>query len=190
MEKLNDFILKVMRPFVKWWGALHMPFTHKKVTGLHYYKYRDMIKEGTVFLTSAEGEFSNLINPSEYKHGAVYLGKVGNIPMVLESVGRGVVLTDLVSFMTTKDKIVAFEPGFEYNKETFKAGSAHLLGSEYDYLFSSGNKKYYCFEAVVQMFMMAGAGKEWIVENKLGRSYFTSTTFTEDSSFHKLFEVK
>jgi len=181
---------KAIEPIVKWWGGLHLPFTHKKLTGVHYFMYRDMIKVGTTFATATYGEFSNLINPSELPHGAVYIGKVKGIPSVLEAIGKGVVLTDLVTFLTTKDRVIAFEPGFEFDKENFASHASKIEGLEYDYIFTSDNKKFYCFEAVVQMFIMAGATKEWIVERKFNESYFTSDTFTKDASFHKLFEVK
>jgi len=68
------WLLKILKPIVIWISHKHFPWTHKKITGDHYYKWRDKITPGCVILSSTNGELSNLINPSDIKHGALYTG--------------------------------------------------------------------------------------------------------------------
>jgi hypothetical protein len=155
MIKVYQFILRCLKPFVVWWGKLHMPFTHKKVTGKHYYLLRDKIKIGTVFLTRIDGEFSNIINPEHIPHGALYVGDIHGtgVRYVVEALGKGVVLTDLVTFLTTKDLVVGVLPKFLTNEDMPKLQSAALAikGLPYDYLFSKDKKAFYCFEVVAHV---------------------------------------
>ena len=159
MIKVYDFILTVLGPFIRWWGALHFPFIHKKVTGKHYYKWRDQIQPGMVFLTKTRGELSNWINPMEIKHSGIYVGNLGSgdTYYVLEAVGRGVVLTDLVSFLTSKDLVIGCKPKFIRDSNS---GFAYVLheaarkyeGIPYDYMFQKDAKAFYCFELVAACF--------------------------------------
>jgi len=112
MDAVYRFILTCLKPFVIWFGSLYAPFTRKKVTGKHYYLLRDEIEVGTVLLTVTEGEFSNLINPEKLKHAGTYVGNIlgTGVRYVIEAVGKGVVLTDLVTFLTTKDLVVGCKP--------------------------------------------------------------------------------
>ena len=152
MIKFYDFLLTVLGPFIRWWGKLHFPFTHKKITGQDYYNWRDEIAVGTVLLTKTNGEFSNLINPIPLKHAGIYVGRVkeDNICYVAEAVGQGVVLTDLVTFLTTKDVVVLCHPKFIRNTEDFNAklqtSVLKFVGLPYDYLFQKSGKAFYCFE--------------------------------------------
>jgi len=52
-----------------------MPFSKKKITGDHYFVWRDQISKGHVFLANTNGVGTNLINPAELKHGAIYYGR-------------------------------------------------------------------------------------------------------------------
>lgn len=152
MIKFWAFIIKLITPFVKWWGSLHFPFTRRKITGVDYYNIRSKILPGDVFLTSIRGEPSNLINPCEYKHGAIYLGEdADGFRWVLEAVGGGVRKIDLVTFLTTKDVLVVLKPKFLGMPERLSLAekSAYLIGLKYDYDFSLENTAYYCFEAVI-----------------------------------------
>lgn len=195
MKTFYDFILKLLRPFVKWWGGLHFPFTRKKVTGIHYYKYRDLIKTGTVLLTKTEGELSNYINPvsKEIKHGGLYIGSIKGIPTVIEAVGKGVVFTDLVSFLTSKDRVIALKPDFitDNDRVMIRQEAEKRKGLPYDYLFRSGNKKFYCFELIVDIFKSVRSNAilkyEEIVK---GYKIYDEGTFLNDERFFILFDTK
>lgn len=162
-----------------------VPYSHKKVTGMHYLLWRDNIKAGTVFITNTLGAGSNLINPSEINHAGIYFGfglldyindviekykdhedkesidlvsrlqhtlkkyNVRNeINYVIEAVGQGVVPTDLVSFLTSKDLVVGKQPTFCSDELALDASrlAVYDLGKKYDYSFSHKDDTKYCFE--------------------------------------------
>jgi len=178
-----SWLLTKLKPFVVWWGKLHAPFTHKRVTGKHYYMLRDKITVGTVFLTTTRGEFSNLINPEKIKHAGIYIGG-DKIKYVLEAVGRGVVKTDLVSFLTTKDLVIGLEPTFlgpdDITGVPYEA--QRIIGIPYDYLFANGTKAFYCFEAVAHIFKMLRPEVQLISKQIIkGKSTYGHQTFLEDT---------
>lgn len=152
MTVIYDFILSSIRPFLIWWGKLHFPFSKKRITGEDYYNWRDSIEIGTVILTKTRGEFSNLINPTQIKHAGIYVGDINNNGKfyVAEATARGVILTDLVTFLTTKDLAVGCKPMFIRNRDQFeeeiKKSTLRFIGLPYDYLFKKGGTAFYCFE--------------------------------------------
>lgn len=199
----------------------------KGINGDHYFLWRDRIQVGYVFLTTASGYGSNLINPSDYNHGALYFGKglksailkelsiqegrqdlkpdlsvldrihrlqkfadnpliKDDICYVLESVGAGVIATNLVKFLTTKDKVKIYKPLFASNNDRiFTAREAICdLGLPYDFGFTSTNEAKYCFEYVAQAYERAVGVKL----NKVNYDFmglhlydlFLSSTFDED----------
>ena len=158
MQSFYKLIFKAATPFVKWWGKLHIPFTHKRVTGRHYYLLRDKITVGTVLLTTTNGEFSNLINPEKIKHAGIYAGDIyGNgIRYVVEALGKGVVTTDLVTFLTTKDLVIGCEPNYltDRDKAALPDEAKKILGIPYDFLFEKDSKALYCFEAAAYLLKM------------------------------------
>ena len=190
---MKVLLLKFLKPFIIFIGKLHFPFSRKKITGYHYYLWRDFIDVGMVFLTKTEGEISNYINPVAIKHGALYIGYVDGIPTVIEALGRGVVYTDLITFLTSKDRVIGLKPTFLNNiDQTFIPNEAlKLKGIPYDYLFSSGNKKYYCFELVAEIFKSVKPSvilaKEEIVKRY---NIYSENTFLDDDRFLKVFDSK
>lgn len=197
MIKFYDYLLIILRPLIIFFGKSHLPFTRKKINGLHYYIYREKIKIGTVFLTKTRGEFSNLINPNQLKHGAIYVGEMydDGIKYVLEATGYGVVLTDLVSFLCSKDELVIINPKFirnfitlEYNTKTL---AKKLIGMPYDYLFNSDGRAFYCFELVAQIFKATypeiNLKCKEIVK---GKRIFNDETFLDNKFFEVAFDSR
>jgi len=180
-----DWLLKKLKPFTVWWGKLHLPFTRKKITGKFYYKVRDLIEPGTVLLTSTHGEFSNLINPVDIKHGAIYIGKAADgICYVTEALGRGVVKTDLITFLTTKDVVVGVKPTFLLPQEAplIKMEAEKLIGIPYDYLFQKDRKKLYCFENIATVFKAVRPDLNLkCTEIVKGKRIYDSNTFLKDA---------
>lgn len=152
MKNFVVWLLELIRPIVKKIGAIHIPFSRKKVTGVHYYAYRDQIFPGTILLSSTNGEFSNILNPMKIKHGGIYIGMFNNIGYVLEATGKGVYLKDLVTFMTTKDLVMGLNPKIEVNETDLRSKIDKYLGASYDYQFSSDNKSYYCYELIAKIY--------------------------------------
>jgi uncharacterized protein YycO len=145
MEKLT--------PFIKWIGQLHMPYSRKLITGKEYYLYRDFLEEGDVILTKTYGEASNFINAGEMKHAAIYVGG-GTVKYVIEAVGKGVIKTNLIDFMLTKDEIVILRPLniAEYKIKEAITKATNYVGYQYDYMFSFINKSLYCAELVYECY--------------------------------------
>ena len=197
MNSIYNFLLKVLKPFIIWFGSLHFPFTHKKITGEHYYKWRDSIDVGTVFLSKTRGELSNILNPLEIKHGAIYVGKIkgDDVCYVAEAVGRGVVLTDLVSFMTSKDTLIAVEPTFLRDEEVFEkslhAVTGYVLGTPYDYLFQEGGEAFYCFELVQHLLSEIYSGLSLQAKEIVkGKKIYDANTFLDERFFKVIFDSR
>lgn len=153
MIKLYDILLTLLTPFIFITGKIGLP--HRKITGEHYFKYRDSINVGDIFLTKTNWELSNITNPCELKHGAVYVGNVygDEIKYVLESTADGVILTNLVDFLLSKDVVIITELKAvlkrEVTKEQIHKIALKLKGTPYDYLFRPEGKSLYCFETCV-----------------------------------------
>jgi hypothetical protein len=192
MQKFLEKIIKLSEPIVKWWGRLHIPFTHKQITGRFLYKYSPLFKPGDIFLTKTRGEFSNIINPSVLKHGGIFFGTglktailheidllehgdtdrvnllkmiqdydiEDHVPYVIEAIGRGVVPTDLATFMLSKDVFVVTR--WVHDNLTPKEAafeSLNYLLWPYDYGFKIGNKKMYCFELCATSYINTNQAK-------------------------------
>ena len=193
MTLLYTWILKTLKPFVKWWGKLHLPFTKKLITGEHYFIWRDSINVGDVLLTSTYGELSNLINPADIKHAGIYIGYVDGIPTVAEALGKGIVYTDLVTFLTTKDLVVNCRPDFldTRNRAEISIEAYKRKGLPYDYVFSSGNKGLYCFELAVDIFKTVIPNvilkQEEVVK---GFKIYDENTFLDPNHFSIIFDSR
>lgn len=137
IQELRAFLLWALYPFLKWASGKHLPYTHKGVTGLDYYKVLPLLKPGHIFVTKIRGELTSLIIPGYWSHAAIYTPQViGNInEFVTEAEGPGVVRTDLVTFLTTKDAFMILEPiGVPDYVMDLAADMAHRgLGERYDY---------------------------------------------------------
>ena len=76
MQKFFTKLFWKMKPLMDWIDkTFTIPFSVKKITGDHYYEWRDTIRPGTIFLSNTKGVGSNLINPAEFKHSAIYFGQ-------------------------------------------------------------------------------------------------------------------
>jgi len=195
LSSFYKFILRKTTPFIKWVGKIHSPWSRKLINGKFYYTIREKVEPGTVLLTTTYGELSNLINPVSVKHGAIYIGKTtDDICYVTEAVGSGVVKTDLVTFLTTKDVVIVLKPNFltETDKTLLTGEAVKFLGVPYDYLFEHGKKALYCFENIVSVFKALrpelNYKKNEIVK---GKAVYDSSTFLSDKElFTVLFDSR
>lgn len=195
MKWFYQLILKAVTPLIITIGKIYAPYSKKKVTGKEYFIWRDFIEVGTVLLTKTEGELSNLINPvsKDIKHGGLYIGYIDGIPTVAEAVGKGVVFTDLVTFLTTKDRVIGLKPDFltQDDKAFIPVEADKREGLVYDYLFTSGNSAFYCFELIVDIFKSI---KPNVILNtvEIVKDYhiYDESTFLEDDRFFKLFDSR
>lgn len=192
------WILKKLAPITAKIGKLYWPFTRKKITGKHYFKLRDNINPGTILLTVTRGEFSNYLNPAKLKHAAIYIGRIDSTPIryVLEATGKGVVFTDLVTFMTTKDVLVISELSdsrklFMKTKDDFMAVAMRYHGKGYDYLFQKGNDEYYCFELCVKVLKdLAPSLYLKCFEVVKGKQIYSEKTLLDPSIFKTVYDSR
>ena len=187
---IYDFIFGMLKPFVKLFSKIHMPFSRKKVDGKDYYRVRNFIQPGTVLLTTVKGEFSNLYNPEKIKHGAIYLGRIlgDEVCYVLESTRKGTILTDLVTFMLRKDFVIGYSPKFEIDIARLQHIAKQIIGTKYDYFFKGNNNKLYCFESVAILLEYASEEKITLKKTLFGKMIYSCRSYTEDNRFEKIFD--
>ena len=193
MMKFYDILLTLLKPIIFIMGKIGLP--HRKITGAHYFKYRDSIDIGTVLLTRTDWELSNVTNPCELKHAGIYVGNIfgDEIKYVFESVGEGAVLTNLVDFMLGKDIVVGCQ--FKHRKADIQAilpkTVLRLKGTPYDYLFSQGGKAVYCFELAAiclkDVFPSLNLKVREIVK---GKKIYDHNTFLDPEFFEIVFDSR
>ena len=137
MAKFHRWLCDTLRPFLKWASGKHLPFTHKLITGKEYYKALPFLKPGSILLTKIRGDLTSLIIPGYWSHAAIYAPQtLGNInEFVIEAEGPGVVRTDLVSFLLSKDYFMILEPVGIPDEVMGAAADLAVkqLGKPYDY---------------------------------------------------------
>lgn len=189
MNAVYNFILWIIKPMIKILSKIHAPFSHKKINGKHYYKLRDELKIGSTILSSTSGELSNLYNPIKIKHAGIYVGDIlkDGIRYIAEATGEGVVLTDLVTFLTTKDLIIVCNPKFirtENQMEGIQERAMNYIGKEYDYYFDKSKDKMYCFELCFHALGNSHLKPREIIK---GKCIFDHNTFLDTLHFNVTF---
>lgn len=155
-------LLNALKPMTEWVGKQHAPFSHKLITGYHYYNSLQYLKKGVVLLSRKNGEMTNFLIPGGlsggFTHAAIYagmekfhaLGEEFEIPYVVEMIGKGAVKTDLLTFMLTKDRIAFQHPLFATDEQMAQAADWCVKQADekvpYDYLFDPKNKAFSCAE--------------------------------------------
>ena len=147
-------ILGALMPITKAIGKVHAPFSHKRVTGPDVFSVQKKMIPGTILLSYTRGELTNLFIPGTFTHAAIALDE----RWIVEAVGDGVRQNDIISFMTSKDRVVAlYLKGPPSNVMERAAGLASIsIGAPYDYLFESGNRAFYCSELVQWCYQRSG----------------------------------
>jgi len=171
------WIRRKLIPITRYLGNLKTPWTIKMVDGMDYERARKILKPGDVFLTRTLGHLSTIMIPGYWKHAAI-MGPKGD---VLEAIGRGVISNDLVSFMLSKDEVVIVRALFASPEVCLAAAkeAESLVGAEYDYEFSLGNKAFYCAELVYVAFKDASPSMAFTPRERLGIMTVTADDFFE-----------
>jgi hypothetical protein len=173
-------LLAAAVPTTKLIGKVHAPWAHKKVGGLHYNAALALLEPGDVLMSRTDGELTNLFIPGFWSHGAVYVGD----GWVVEAIGEGVVYTDLVTWMTTKDAVRVCRPLFASyaQREAAALWARSFVGRRYDYSFASGNDAFYCFELTYAIYQKAMGDespwtlrKTWGVDTVVGDDFDAAT---------------
>jgi len=191
--KFYDYLLFILKPLIVILGHIGLP--KRKFTGTNYYKLISLLEIGDTLLTKTDYEFSNLINPTKIKHGALYVGNVydDGIPYVFESIGDGVTLTDLYTFCKNKDLIVSVRCK-KSTKLSFSPLSKIVLrykGIKYDYLFNGDGKAFYCFELCgVVLREIFPTLKLKLHEVVKGKEIFDHNTFLDSENFTIIYDSR
>lgn len=200
LARFHGFILNLLKPFLEWASGKHLPFTHKLVTGLDYYKALPVLKPGSIFLTKIKGDLTSVIIPGYWSHAAIYAPQeIGNInEFVIEAEGPGVIRTDLVSFLTSKDAVMILEP---FLPDDVKSRASEIateqLGLPYDYAFEfhiSGQKSFYCSELVwwsyAKACIYAGLKSPFEPVMELGVPTISPDNIAASLNFHVTFDSR
>lgn len=196
MRKLLKFLAELFKPISKFISKISLPYNKKLVTGADYYRSRDRIKPGDIIITRLEGELTNAVIPGFWTHGAVYAGYLQifedsqeTFPCVIEATTKGLVLTDLVSFLMSKDYFVTLKPtSGSFSGEKAVDFLLKKLGTPYDWDFDytlCSNDEFYCFEASALAYNHAVSQDEDKLKGEgiLGKETFIANTFLNSKLF-------
>lgn len=144
MEFVRELIVRFFKPFFVWVGKQHLPYSKKRLKYEEVQLVLQHIRPGDVVLAKTLGELTNWFIPGPYKHGSMYCGN----NTIVEAIGKGVTLTNIIDFIMTKDYITVVRPVFctELDAELAARWALEQQGKPYDYEFKSNNKSFYCFE--------------------------------------------
>lgn len=168
-------------------GKIHAPWAHKKVKSKDYRDFTmKFLDEGTILISKTNGEVTNLFIPAFWSHAAIYTGA----GTVIESIGEGVVETDLIDYMMTKDFIVAVKPKMATVPQMSKAVdfARSQLGKPYDYSFQKDVKAFYCSELVQWSYNQANEYIPFDMKEVLGVITITPDDIAEGKEFVKVWE--
>jgi hypothetical protein len=96
------------------------------------------------------------------RHTLIEYNVKDEILYVLEAIGHGVIPTDLISFLTSKDLVIGKRATFCSSDLSLDASrvAAYDLGKEYDYSFSHADDTKYCFEVGADAYEGVVEGKK------------------------------
>lgn len=176
LATIRKFLLLRLVPITKWIGKTHLPYTKKLLHAAQYHYINEILKPGMILLTRTDGEASNLLIPGKYKHCAISI----NPRFIVEAVGRGVIMTDLIDFILSKDHIAILKPKFcsDLAMESAARWAADQIGKPYDYEFQSSYAAFYCCELSYAAYQTALGGQNpWRLREFWGEPTVTPDDF-------------
>lgn len=161
---LRRTILRTTYPLTRYLGDVHAPWSRRKLTSEDYHEVRTLLRSGDVILLTKKGEFSNLLIPGYWGHAAMYCGIQGSAAYVVEAIGKGVVKTDLIDTVLSRDALMICRPKYATPAQSNKASewAKDQIGKDYDLFFNPNNDAFYCSELI------------WLAyQNTMGETPFT-----------------
>jgi uncharacterized protein YycO len=152
------------------------PFNKKHITSRDYRTLKEKCIPGTILLSTTRGEITNLFIPGKYKHAAI----VVNENEVTEAVGKGVIRTDLIDFLMTKDYVIALNPLFAKPSEMKKAAQVAIdqEGKDYDFdIILSDFESFYCSELIYFAYDEVIEGIPFVPREVMGRDTIIPSDF-------------
>lgn len=123
---MNDFWLKARRgllgivyPISENVGHARAPWSRKLMTSKNYREVLPLLQPGDVLLSRTQGELANVFIPGFWAHAFMYTGG----EMLIEAIGKGVVETDLIDGVLTKDYLMVRRPSFANEAQRTEAAA-------------------------------------------------------------------
>ena len=162
------WFLKVMTPFTKWFGAIHLPGSDKLIKETDGSEIKRLARPGMVILTRMNGAAGSntLLAGDFWKHAAIV---APNGVSVIEATSKGVVRTSLEYFLYSKDYAVVLMPTFAHVVEMYAAArwAESQIGKPYDYEFKKGWESFYCSELATDAYMVATGSSSPFVRHEI-----------------------
>lgn len=161
---LRRTLLRIAFPVTQYIGKVHSPWSNRKLKSKHYHEVKAILRPGDAIVVQKSGELSNLFIPGFWGHVSMFCGFEGDMAYVIEAVGKGVVVTDLIDAIMSRDAVVVSRPRFATPEQSLAAAAwaKEQLGKEYDLFFNPKNDAFYCSELI------------WLAyQNTMGETPFT-----------------
>jgi uncharacterized protein YycO len=137
-------LMHALTPFSKLLGDLHIAPSHRRCKAKHFRDIFNSASPGDVLLSVMRGELNNLCIPGYWSHAALYVGN----GVVVEAVGDGVVESDLIDFVLSKDNVCLLRLKENRGAECACSVAQSMVGRPYDFYFEPGDLSFYCSELV------------------------------------------
>lgn len=176
---MRRLLLRMFTPVSKLLSKCHISPSYRYVKADDYHAATELILPGDVLLSTMRGELTNLFIAGHYKHAAMYVGVTeradGSLRehSVVEATFKGVVASDLIDVMLSKDDVMILRPR-EHVLGTNNSRAADIIlsvvGKPYDFVFEPGCDAFYCSE------LATWALNEAAIESKKSMTPFTKRT--------------
>lgn len=158
MKLFRKIILEIFKPFLKILSHVKFPGFIVKylwssgITRGEFLKYiKPFLKPGYGVFTTKYGEFTNMMNPSDPKHGLLFLRNL----LLMEAVNKGVDYTSALKSIVGRHEVVVVEPLFANKTERQQVcdyAEEKFIGMDYDYESEDGDNEKYCIEVYVDAY--------------------------------------
>lgn len=199
IEKIRNYLFCLLVPLIKIVGKISIPFS-KKDPMINFYKIKKVLRPMDIILTTSYGHLSNLFNPGKYKHALAYIGEEKGMPVIIESIGEGVVKKTLIECLSTKDVIAILRPkkNVLFGKSQVDKAIRWLkaqVGKPYDYVFDMNSQKrfknFFCSELIYFSIKHVNTETEFVLMNTFGVPTVSPTDFYKaDKKFQLIYETK
>lgn len=118
-----------------------------RIEAKYFFYIRDNVEPGDILFTRTPLKLYNLIIPGYWTHCSIYLG--GDKFQIIDANANGVTIRTLPDLWTYISEVAIASPKCSYERKQeavdFCLGN---IGKEYDYLFRSNRKAFYCSELI------------------------------------------
>jgi hypothetical protein len=198
-RKIRNRLFYFLIPLVKIIGKITLPYT-KKDPMINFYIIKKLLRPMDIILTTSYGHLSNLFNPGKFKHALAYIGEEKGIPVIIESIGEGVVKKTLVECLSTKDVIAILRPKKNVISSNSQVNKAirwleNQVGKPYDFVFDMNSQKrfknFFCSELIYFSIKHVNPETEFVLMNTFGVPTVTPADFYRaHNKFQLIYETK